>query len=127
MEAPITLMGDAHLGRSFIHGVALSRRGEREEMVWRDFAANLAAAKPGLHVSMGDLFDKAIVPYEVIARAAKLYRQAAEAKPQTRFVVLRGNHDVRRDLEKISAFDLFALLVRDIPTIFVVSGPCLDP
>ena len=118
----IDIMGDPHLAKTFVHGVPLHRRGERESMVWDAFRANLEAAAADLHVCMGDLFERPIVPYDAILKAADIYRKVASDKPQTRFVILRGNHDcLVRDLERASAFDLFARLVSDVSNIIVVS------
>lgn len=118
----IDIMGDPHLAKTFVHGVPLHRRGDREAMVWDAFRANLAAAESDLHVCMGDLFERPIVPYDAILKAADIYRNAASDKPQTRFVILRGNHDcLVRDLERASAFDLFARLVSDVPNVIVIS------
>jgi len=118
----IDIMGDPHLAKTFVHGVPLHRRGEREAMVWEAFRANLEAAECDLHVCMGDLFERPIVPYDAILKAADIYRKVASDKSQTRFVILRGNHDcLLRDLERASAFDLVARLVSDVPNIIVVS------
>ncbi|WP_299791651.1 metallophosphoesterase [uncultured Marivita sp.] len=118
----IDIMGDPHLGKTFVHGVPLHRRGDREAMVWEAFRANLEAAESDLHVCVGDLFERPIVPYDAILKAADIYRKVASDKPQTKFVILRGNHDcLVRDLERASAFDLFARLVSDVPNIIVVS------
>ena len=38
----IELLGDAHLGKPFIHGVPLHRRGDREKMVWADFERSIS-------------------------------------------------------------------------------------
>lgn len=122
----IDIMGDPHLAKTFVHGVPLHRRGEREAMVWDTFRANLDAAESDLHVCTGDLFERPIVPYDAILKAADIYRRVASDKPQTRFVILRGNHDcLVRDLERASAFDLFARLVSDVSNITVVTGTVL--
>lgn len=118
----IDIMGDPHVGKTFVHGVPLHRRGERETMVWEAFRANLEATESDLHVCVGDLFERPIVPYDAILKAADIYRKVASDKPQTKYVILRGNHDcLVRDLERASAFDLFARLVSDVPNIIVVS------
>lgn len=122
----IDIMGDPHVGKTFVHGVPLHRRGEREAMVWDAFRGNLEATESDLHVCMGDLFERPIVPYDAILKAADIYREAASDKPQTKFVILRGNHDcLVRDLERASAFDLFARLVSDVRNIIVVSDVVL--
>jgi DNA repair exonuclease SbcCD nuclease subunit len=119
----VKLLGDPHLGRAFNHGVPLHRRGDREEMQWADFTASVMdVAGTQLHVCMGDLFDKWTVPYSVIYRAAEIYRAAARANPSKRFVIIQGNHDASRDLERVSAFKLFSEIVSFEPNIWVVKG-----
>ena len=121
MSSSIKILGDPHLGRTFIHNVPLARRGEREVFVWQDFTHNLMSANGfDYHVCLGDLFDKAVVPYDIVARAADVYIRAATAFPDTTFIIMKGNHDWMRDLERVSAFDLFAMIVAGEPNIVVV-------
>ena len=119
----ITVLGDPHLGRSFINGVPLHRRGEREQMIRDEFAESLLNCSTGFHICMGDLFDKPIVPYTVVYFAAHTYIEATKTNPLVTYVVLQGNHDVSRDLERRSAFDLFAMIVSEYPNIIVVREP----
>lgn len=121
----IDICGDPHLGKTFVHGVPLHRRHEREEMVWADFEANLRATEADLHVCLGDLMDRAIVPYDVILRAADIYLSVAADKPGTRFIILIGNHDKFKLLERSSAFDLFARLVASAANITLVTDPVM--
>ena len=117
----IFVLGDPHLGRAFHHGVPLHRRGERERMVWADFQAALASAVGcDLHICLGDLFDKWIVSFDLILNTAEAYRKAAKDNPGCLFFILKGNHDWTRDLERRSAFDVFAALVADVPNITIV-------
>lgn len=113
-------LGDPHLGRRFIHGVTLEKRGMREAMQWAQFEAHLMQPIAPYHINMGDLFDAALVPYNVLQRAAYIYTMAARKNNDVLYVVLRGNHDTRRDLTDISAFDLFADLVAYESNIIVV-------
>jgi DNA repair exonuclease SbcCD nuclease subunit len=115
------VLGDPHLGRSFVHGVPLHRRGDREATVWADFNRSLMNTSADLHICMGDLFDKAYVSYDIIVSAALAYQAAAAAHPKTTFVILRGNHDIKRDLEAISAFDLFNFLMAHTPNVRVLT------
>lgn len=116
----VEILGDPHLGRRFKTGVPLHRVGERELSVWRDFEKSLFDASKPTHVMMGDLFDKFVVPPEVVLRAANTYIEAAKRNPHTMFFVLQGNHDVSRDTAKGSSFDLFAALVSSVSNIAVV-------
>ena len=116
----VKLLGDQHLGRRFRNGVPLHRLGDRERMVREQFIRELDPQGALLHVNMGDLFDKFVVPLDMILFAAREYREAAAISPQTSFVVIRGNHDAARDLDRTSAFDIFAELVRGVKNITVV-------
>jgi DNA repair exonuclease SbcCD nuclease subunit len=119
----IEFLGDAHLGKTFIHGVPLHRRGDREKMVWADFERSMWDASADFHINLGDLLDRPVVPYDVIMRAARIYVRAAEHHPETQFLILQGNHDVSRDLERVSAFDVFAEIVWGMPNVRVVREP----
>ena len=114
-------LGDPHLGRKFETGVPLHRKGDRERMQWEQFKTSLLVTKADVHVTMGDLFDKFIVPPEVVLRAVDIYRRASEQNPNTIYVVLRGNHDVSRNTEKASSFDLFEAFLREDNNIWVIS------
>lgn len=113
----IDILGDPHLGRTFLHGVPLHRRGDREEMMWEDFEKSVLDPKGSIHVCMGDLFDKPIVPFSVIVRAAQTYM---EAPKDVEYIILRGNHDASRDLQNPSAFDVFSMIVEGHKNIHVV-------
>ncbi|MGO7308794.1 metallophosphoesterase [Rhizobium ruizarguesonis] len=117
----IVLLGDPHLGRTFSNGVPLHRRGMREALVWQDFLDALRVpAGCDYHICLGDLFDKWIVPFDLILDVADHYRKAARENPGCHFFVLKGNHDWTRDLQRRSAFDVFAALVADVPNITIV-------
>lgn len=121
----VVILGDPHLGRKFKTGVPFHRLGDREESVWRDFEASLRSVKPDqVHVNMGDLFDKFVVPPEVVLRAAQLYLDAARSV-DAMFVVLEGNHDRSKDTSKQSSFDVFAALVQHQDNIMVVQDRAL--
>lgn len=109
----IALLGDPHMGKKFLHGVPLHRRGERERMQFNDLVKSLHNVNSvHVHITMGDLFDGWSAPYEVIWRTAQAYIKAARDHRDTSYVVLRGNHDAVRDLERKSAFDLFQAIVK---------------
>lgn len=120
-DKSVVILGDPHMGRRFAAGVPLHRRGEREGMQRMDLFKSLHSAWGcSLHVNMGDIFDKPVVPFNVLLGTAELYRNAARANPNTRYVVIRGNHDASRDLEKRSAYDIFAALVADVGNLTVL-------
>jgi DNA repair exonuclease SbcCD nuclease subunit len=92
-------------------------------MVWADFLD--AIRDPALdfdyHICLGDLFDKWVVPFDLILDVASQYRAAATERPNARFFILKGNHDWTRDLTRRSAFDVFAALVEGVPNITIVT------
>lgn len=110
MTQTFTCQGDPHLGRRFKTGVPLHRVGQRENMVRLQFGLELKNVTTDLHICLGDLFDKFIVPPEVVLFAADAYLEAVEANPGTRYIIMAGNHDTSRD-QSTSSFDLFHRLV----------------
>lgn len=125
----VHFLGDVHLGKSFQTGTPLSRRGDREAMQWVQFILHLNTVEPGdIHIQVGDLFDRFQVSYDITYNTAKVYRDAAKRHPLTTFVILRGNHDASRDLERVSSFDVFEGLVDICDNIIVVTDkPCYLP
>lgn len=122
----VEFMGDVHLGRRFIEGVPLERRGEREEEVWEQFEQDLNNLESGLvHIQVGDLFDTFDVPNEVVLRAANLYLEAARRLSSIQFFILRGNHDASRSDTRVSSFDLFKAIVGSQDNIWVVDQPMI--
>jgi hypothetical protein len=122
MTTTFKLMGDPHLGKVFLNNVPLHRRGDHEKIVWAEFEKQLDPEGAEVHVNLGDLFNAPVVPYSVLWRAAQLYLEAANLHHQAEFIILRGNHDASRDLEAVSAFDLFEGLLRDQENVYCVSS-----
>lgn len=118
----VTVLGDPHLGRKFKTGVPLHRVGDRERDQWKEFQESLQTCKTKYHINMGDLFDKFVVPPEIVLRAAQIYKQAAYSNPNITYVVIEGNHDTSKDGSKASSFDLFANIVYYVDNIVIVSG-----
>jgi len=106
----VTWTGDPHLGRRFRTGVPLHRIGDREKMQWEQFEREITGAKSDVHVCMGDIFDSFVVPPEVVLRVAEIYRRA---NTDTVHVLIRGNHDVSRNTDRASSFDLLRELIGD--------------
>jgi len=107
----IGLIGDPHLGRKFETGVPLDRRGEREESQWAQVEEELNT--PGLDVVIfvGDVFDQFAVPNAVVMRFFKLIMDAYNAHPDLHIVVIRGNHDASRDVDKVSSYAILARMI----------------
>jgi DNA repair exonuclease SbcCD nuclease subunit len=116
----VEMMGDPHLGRSFIHGVPAHRRGERELSQKRAFVDQLMGTIADVFVIMGDIFDKFVVSPTMVLFAAKAMRLAAETNPGTLYILLRGNHDGSRDVTLKSSFDLLAALLGDVENIMTI-------
>jgi DNA repair exonuclease SbcCD nuclease subunit len=119
----IEYLGDCHLGKKFENGVPLHRRGDRERMQREKFRRSLLDTQADLHIQVGDLLDKMMVPYSVIWAAYQDYREAVLKNPDTTYVVLRGNHDASRDADKISAFQIFTNMVRPFGVVVVDDEP----
>jgi DNA repair exonuclease SbcCD nuclease subunit len=114
----VGFIGDAHLGRSFLTGVPLQRRGEREQSQFNQFQEELNV-EVDVNIMLGDIFDTYVVAPEIVLRVAMAYRTAARQHPDTVFVIVRGNHDASRDSDKASSFDLLHQLLLGIQNIVV--------
>lgn len=119
----VTFLGDTHLGRRFMEGVPIERRGEREEMVWAQFEKELHSHNPVYHIMVGDLFDTFDVDNAVVLRAAQIYLKAAQELEGCTFLILRGNHDAARSDTRVSSFELFKAIVAGQGNIWVVDEP----
>lgn len=118
----VELLGDPHAGRKFETGVPLHRRGEREQLQMMKFRDNLLNTDVDIHINMGDTFDKFIVAPEVVLAVASYYFSAAEKNPNTLYIILQGNHDVSRNKDKASSFDLLSALVYSHPNIWAIDA-----
>jgi len=112
---PIRLIGDTHLGKVFQTGIPLDRRGEREESIWKQFEEELTAPGDEVYfIHVGDLFDKFVVPFKTIMRAADILDRATR-----RVLILRGNHDASRDNDEVSAFDILEAIIGNESLVFI--------
>lgn len=123
----VEFMGDVHLGRRFIEGVPLDRRGEREEMVWAQFEHDLSCHNGDYHIQVGDLFDTFDVDNAVVQRAAAIYKRVAKNLRGCKFLILRGNHDASRSDTRVSSFDLFKEMIEVADNIEVIDTPRVIP
>jgi hypothetical protein len=121
------MIGDPHMGRTF-NNVPLHRRGERERMQLDDLRRELNVPCR-MNIMVGDLFDKPLVDLKVVHAVADLYEEAADAHPETDFMVMAGNHDLFRQLRDKDgnpvrgAFHTFARMVGHIGNIYVLFEP----
>jgi DNA repair exonuclease SbcCD nuclease subunit len=114
----VGFIGDVHRGRAFRTGVPLHRQGEREAGIAAQLAAELNAPVD-VNICLGDIFDTYVVPPEIVLEVAMAYRQAAIARPDTIFVLVRGNHDASRDADKASSYDLLHQLLLGTQNVIV--------
>jgi len=110
------LIGDPHLGKEFINGVSLDRRGQREEYQFATFENELHSPQrnPAIRtvICMGDLFDKFRVSNNVLAQTYHYIAEAAQAFPKVSYVFLMGNHDITRNTELVSSFDILSMMFK---------------
>jgi DNA repair exonuclease SbcCD nuclease subunit len=118
------LIGDPHMGKVFKTGVPIHRRGDREKTQLQDLKRNLNVDTK-LNVMVGDLFDKPFVSLDIILEVAHLYLDASHDHPDTQFVVMAGNHDLSRELDRHGAFYVLAMILASVPNITVVWQPMI--
>lgn len=114
-------LGDVHLGKRFLAGVPLHRRGEHEQMVRAAFASALdEAGAYEIFIQPGDIFDTFSISNGVLLWTEETIRAAARRHPNTLFILQAGNHDAVRDATLRSSFDVLAALLAREPNITVV-------
>ncbi len=119
---PFTTIGDPHLGKVFKTGVPLHRRGDREEMVWKDFSDRLHNSPHNFIFCVGDLFDEFVVPPEVVLRTQEILESATNHNNDLIIVILQGNHDGSRDANKKSSFEVLRRLCKDLDNVHFAVG-----
>lgn len=128
MTTDPALMGDPHMGRAFTRGVPLARRGVREQLVRDAFVAALDPRGARVHICLGDLFDKPVVPYEDLLFVLHAYEAAACEHPGTTFYVIQGNHDKSRDADATAAWDVFCWIMQSrCPNVVCVTETFVGP
>lgn len=127
-DSRIAFIGDPHLGKEFITGVPLNRRGEREASQRTEFLRQLTDRASNVKICVGDIFDKFTVPAAVTLWTAAAIEMVALEYPDDEFYFLMGNHDASRDVDKRSSFDILRAILAPVQNVVVVAdGPYLDP
>jgi len=116
----VKTIGDPHLGRNFSVGTPLTRKGDREEGQLAQFSLELMDQDCNVNIMMGDIFDKFIVDPTIVMATYQLYSHAAITNPQIDYVILRGNHDISRDQNRFSSFDLLCHMLSGIRNIIII-------
>lgn len=65
-------------------------------------------------MQVGDLFDTFRVSTETVVRVAKIIDKVAYHNPSIMFVFIPGNHDVSRDADRVSSYQLLSMLVNRV-------------
>lgn len=104
----IQTIGDPHLGRVFKTGVPSERLGEREKTLFNTLHKLMNPTDPLVKdvVIPGDLFDKFIVSPTVVLTAYSIICTAIDRNPTVRYTILPGNHDLSKDVDKKSSYEL---------------------
>ena len=118
------LVGDPHVGREFRTGVPLHRRGDREDSIKQSLSSATCFGGDFV-VLVGDVFDKFVVSNADVIWLSELLVGRCSQYPNTKFFVLRGNHDASRDVDKVSSFEMLKRLVQGVTSnvIFVDNDP----
>ncbi len=105
-DLKIGIIGDVHIGKTFRTGVPKDRLGERESMVLNQLT-ELLDRDVNYIVLVGDLFDKVRVSNSDLYNLINIIETAVTSKPDVMFVIINGNHDMPKEVDRISSFQLF--------------------
>lgn len=103
-EFRIQTIGDPHLGRNYRNNLK-NRLGDREKMIRQSFL-DLLEQPADITIIMGDLFDKVSITNEWFSSTVKSLTFFAEKYPNRKLIVLNGNHDLTKDVSRVSSFNL---------------------
>jgi DNA repair exonuclease SbcCD nuclease subunit len=123
------LIGDAHIGKKFkSKDIPLDKKGLREkrlvnklvEKVGQGIASYNRGETKGI-IQMGDLFDSFCVSYEDLATVHQIisYIEANRVP----LWIIRGNHDVSKDLGRLSAFSILSMFFHSSQYVHFVTEP----
>lgn len=113
------LVGDPHLGKKFITGVSLDKRGVREALQLTQFKQELMNTSYHMIIVVGDLFDKFIIDYETLYST---YLILAEANTTgVPIVILQGNHDVSRNVDQKSSLNILQAMSSHLENISIIT------
>lgn len=115
-ELGVNFIGDPHFGKKFPY-VPLHRKGEREEAQLNEFIKQLNEPCE-VCIMVGDLFDTYIVPNEVILDVYDAIRSAAIVAPERHFIMMEGNHDIARNSETVTSFDILVKMLDDMDNVY---------
>jgi DNA repair exonuclease SbcCD nuclease subunit len=115
----VKLIGDPHLGREFKNNVPLERRGEREEMMFKDFEHQLMCPDD-LIICIGDLFDHWYIKPEYLKRTLHIILDWRWKNKNKHLIILQGNHDYSPTQGVYGAFDILTLALEPYDNIHVV-------
>lgn len=102
----IGIIGDVHIGKTFRTGVPKHRLGERELMVLSQLT-ELLNRDVDYTVLVGDLFDKIRVSNTDLLRVIDIIENAVRSNPSIHYVVINGNHDMPKEVDRRSSFQIF--------------------
>lgn len=104
----INTLGDPHLGRIFKNNIPKNKLGLREQSVKAEFINFMNPTNsPDYVIVMGDLFDKAVIKNSALLEAIEIIEQAVIKNKDVTYVILAGNHDLSKDKDIVSSFELF--------------------
>ena len=107
----VQTIGDPHLGRNYRNNLR-HRLGDREEAIKQTFYEKLRSSVD-ITVVLGDLFDKVSITNEWFNFAIKALEDVSQEFPKKLFVILNGNHDLTKDRDRISSFELLVKYFSD--------------
>lgn len=102
----IGIIGDVHIGKTFRTGVPKDRLGERESMVLNQLT-ELLDRDVDYNILVGDLFDKVRVSNSDLYNLINIIENAVSTRTDVVYVVVNGNHDMPKEVGRISSFQLF--------------------
>lgn len=121
----IQTIGDPHLGKVFRNNNK-DKIGIRENSQYLSFKELLNTTCDCV-VIPGDLFEKPVVANECLKKTIEIIEEACITNPLKEIFILSGNHDLSKNKEKVSSFELLYdyFIKANIPNLFIIKDKYL--
>ena len=109
----IQTIGDPHFGKSFKTGINTSK--------FNNFINLLNTPDISEYIIMGDLFDKFNISNEILLKVYNSLIDSFKDRPEVKCHVLCGNHDLSKNKNKNSSFEVLKYLIDNNSDLFILN------
>lgn len=107
------ILNDVHIGAARSGGTTPASASALRAWVLEQFRTEVAATTSDLCI-LGDLFDSHTIPSADIAETFNILNLWCINNPNSKLILVRGNHDINPDSSKLSSFDMLSSILSTV-------------